>query len=319
MRKTIIYVFIIIGLITLFNSVYFVREDEYAIIKRFDKVVDIKYEAGLGIKPPFIDNKSSLTKRVVMYDLAPTDVLTRDKKSMIADTYAVWRITDPLKFLQTAVTVNALQERINATVWGSLKTTITAIDQLDIIESRTNNSLNEIILMNAKASLEDYGVELMDVQIKKFDLPDSNKTSVYERMISERNQIAATYTAEGEEEANMIRNTANKEKEIIISRARALSAELEAEGESEYMRILAEAYNSPERADFYQFIRTLDALKLTMKGDKILIMPSDSSLTQVLIGVWDTEAAQSVTESGAATQPQNQERGETYETDTEGE
>lgn len=284
MKRIIAALFLLIVVIVGLNSVYYVHEGEYAIIKRFDKVIKVREYSGVGLKTPFVDSKSSLTKKYVMYDLAPSEVLTKDKKSMIADTYAVWHIVDPLKFLQTAGNIYEINRRLDATVYGSLKTTIGSIDQVDIIESRTNNSLNSMILSNAITSLDSYGIKLLDVQIKKFDLPASNKTAVFERMISERNQIAATFTAEGEEEANKIRYTADKEKEIIVSQAKAQSATLEAEGESEYMKILANAYNSTERAEFYEFIRTLDTLKLTMKGDKTLILSKDSSLVQSLIG-----------------------------------
>ena len=283
MRKILLGVFIFIVLLVTPNTLYFVHEGEFAVIKRFEEIVDVRYSAGLGIKIPFLDTKMSLTKKFVMYDLEPSEVLTKDKKSMIADTYAVWQIVEPRRFLQTAGNIPEMERRLDATVYGGLKTTIGSIDQVDIIESRTNNSLNAMILNNAKASLDNYGINLIDVQIKKFDLPSSNKNAVYERMISERNQIAATFTAEGDEEANKIRYTADKEKEIIISQAKARSAQLEAEGESEYMKILANAYNSDERADFYEYIRTLDTLKITMKGDKTLIMSSDSILVRTLI------------------------------------
>ena len=285
MRNAVLGIAVFVAVIIIANTFFYVHEGEYAVVKRFEEVVDIRSNAGMAMKIPFVDSKMSLTKKYVMYDLEASEVLTKDKKSMIADTYAVWKIVEPRRFLQTAGNIRELERRLDATVYGSLKTTIGAIDQVDIIESRTNNSLNDMILGNAKATLENYGIELLDVQIKKFDLPASNKNAVFERMISERNQIAATYTAEGEEEANKIRYTADKEKEIIVSQARARSAELEAEGESEYMRILTGAYNSAERADFYEFLRTLDALKITMKGNKTLIISSESNLVKTLIGV----------------------------------
>lgn len=273
----------IIVLLALLNSVYFVQEGEYAIIKRFDKVVEVRVNPGLGLKIPFLDNKSNLTKKLSFYDVSPSEVITKDKKSMIVDTYTVWKIVEPLKFLQTAGNVNEVERRLEATIYGSLKTTIGELNQIDIIESRTNNGINEAILNNSINSLGNYGIELVDVQIKKFDLPTSNKSAVFDRMISERNQIVATYLAEGEEEANKIRNTADKEKEIIVSKAQADSAQIIGEGEKEYMKILATAYNSVERADFYEFIRGLDALKVTMKGDKTVILSQDSKLVERLM------------------------------------
>jgi len=286
MRGSAILPVIFIAALVVLNSIYFVYEGEYGIIKRFDEVVAVKHQAGLGIKIPFIENKTSLTKKYVMHDIQQTDVLTLDKRSMIVDTYAVWHIVDPLRFLQTAATIREGERRIENTVYGTLKTTISEINQAEIIESRTGeyNVLNQRILDNARESLGDFGVNLVDVQIKKFDLPESNKNAVFERMISERNQIAARFLAEGEEEAGMIRYAANKEQEIIISQSRAQAARLEGEGESEFMRILAAAYNTTDRAAFYEFLRTLDALRITMRGDTTIVMPGDSALPRTIIG-----------------------------------
>ena len=290
MRGSVILSVIFVIVILALNSLYYVYEGEYGIIKRFDEVVDVKYEAGLGIKVPFIDSKSSLTKKLVMHDIKPTEVLTMDKKTMIVDTYAVWEIVEPRVFLKRAGSIGQIQERIEATVFNSLKMAIGTRNQVQIIELRAgtraeeeDESLSEAILSNAVSSLRDYGVHLVDVQIKKFDLPDSNKDAVFERMISERNQTAAGILAEGEEKANMIRYETDREKEVILSVARRDAAKLEGEGESEFMSILSAAYNTPERAEFYEFLRTLDALKISMRGDKTFIMPGDSALAQTMI------------------------------------
>ena len=277
-------IFLAVAAFVALNSIYFVHEGEYAIIKRFDKVVNVPAEAGLNFKIPFLDSKSSLTKKLEFYDVSPSDVITKDKKSMIVDTYAVWRISDPYTFLRQAGNVYEIERRLEASIYGSLKTTIGSLDQMDIIASRTNNSINEAILLNSVISMRAYGVELVDVQIKKFDLPESNKNSVFDRMISERNQIVATYHAEGEEEANKIRYTADKEKEIIVSKAQAEAAQIAAEGEREYMRILASAYSTKDRADFYEFLRGLDAVKLSLQGDKTIIMNNNARLAEIING-----------------------------------
>ena len=283
-RKIALLIIFAAAVVVALNSIYFVQEGEYAIIKRFDKVVNIPMEAGLNFKVPFLDNKSSLTKKLEFYDVSPSDVITKDKKSMIVDTYAVWRISDPYTFLRQAGNVYEIERRLEASIYGSLKTTIGSLDQMDIIASRTNNSINEAILLNSVNSMSAYGVELVDVQIKKFDLPESNKDSVFDRMISERNQIVATYHAEGEEEANKIRYTADKEKEIIVSKAQAEAAQIEAEGEREYMRILASAYSTKDRADFYEFLRGLDAVKISLQGDKTIILNNNARLAEIING-----------------------------------
>ena len=290
MRVSVIISIALIGLLIGLNSIYFVYEGEYAVITRFNQIVDVRNvdgnQTGPRLKIPFIESKSSLTRKFVMYDILETDVLTLDKRSMNVDTYVVWRIYDPELFLRTAVTIREGERLIENTVYGTLKTTISEINQAVIIESRTGeyNRLNEIILANARRNFGNFGIELIDVQIKKFDLPETNRNAVFERMISERNQIAANFLAEGEEEANRIRYNVNREREVIVSEARASAATLEGEGEREFMRILAAAYTGYERAEFYEFIRTLDALRLTMQGDKTLILPGDSALTRTMIG-----------------------------------
>jgi len=295
MRVSAILTIILIGLIVGLNSLYYVHEGEYGIIKRFDQVVDvINWEGdqrgrgpGLYVKIPFIESKTPLTRKYRMHDIQQTDVLTRDMRSMIVDTYAVWHIVNPQVFLQTAATIPEAEQRIENTVYGTLKRTISDITQSEIIEARAGTdidaSLNAKVLKNARDTLGNFGIDLLDVQIKKFDLPESNKNAVFERMISERNRIAARFLAEGEEEANKIRYDVDRQKEIIVSEARAEAATLEGEGEREFMRILAAAYTGAERAEFYEFLRTLDALKLSMRGDKTLIMPGDSALTRTLI------------------------------------
>jgi membrane protease subunit HflC len=287
MRVSAILAIIVVGILIGLNSVYFVYEGEYGIIKRFDEVIEggVKDEAGLGIKIPFIESKTSLTKKYVMLDIQQTDVLTLDMRSMTVDTYAVWHIVNPRLFLQTAATVPEGERRIENTVYGTLRTTISKKNQSEIIEARAGEyaTLNDEVLTSSREALGNFGISLIDVQIKKFDLPESNRNTVFERMISERERIAARLRAEGEEAANRIRYEVDREKEIIVSEARAKAAKLEGEGESEFMRILATAYNNPERASFYEYLRTLDALRATMRGDKTLLMPGDSALTQPII------------------------------------
>ena len=140
------------------------------------------------------------------------------------------------------------------------------------------------IVEKVQPAFNEYGIEIIDNEIKRLDLPSENKAAVYSRMISERNQIAAEYIAEGNEESQKIINSANKDIAVIVSEAEATAEQIRATGESEYMRIISEAYNSAERSEFYEFIRSLDALKITMKGEKTLFLPIDSPLTSLFIG-----------------------------------
>ena len=139
--------------------------------------------------------------------------------------------------------------------------------------------------MDAQAKEKGYGIHVEDVKIKQFDLPDSNLNAVYQRMISERNQMAEKYTAEGNYDATLIRNEVDKEVNITVSNAEAEAAKLVAEGEAEYMRLLAQAYDTKDKKDFYEFTLALDALKASLNGDeKTIILDENSELAKILMG-----------------------------------
>lgn len=259
-------------------------ENEYTLVKRFGKVERIISKAGLSFKVPFLDSTDTLPRTLLMYDLTQSDVITQDKKTMVVDSYVLWRITDPLKFVQTLTYVSAAESRINAITYNSIKNVISRMEQNDVIQSR-DGSLSTDIMENIKETVGNteaqYGISFISVETKHLDLPADNKAAVYERMISERNNTAAKFTAEGESEAKKIRTETDNEIVISISEAEAEAAKIISEGEAEYMRILSEAYNTPERAEFYTFVRSLDAAKLSMTGDKTIILNSDSPLAQI--------------------------------------
>jgi len=257
----------------------FVPENRYVIIKRFNQVVERYSEPGLRFKIPFLDEASELPKNALMYDLKPSEVLTVDKKTMAVSSYVVWRIEDPLLFLQRVVTTKEAENRLDAIVFNAVKNTIGTMDQTEVVSSR-GKDLDAAITEAVRKPMEDYGVHVIDVQLKQFDLPQDNKEAVYKRMISEREQIAAKYIAEGKEQAEIIKNEADKNASVTLSEAKATAERYKAEGESEYMKILAEAYAGADRAEFYEFMRAMDALKLSMKGDKTLMLPLDSPLTK---------------------------------------
>lgn len=256
--------------------------NEFTVIKQFGKIVDVRQEPGLSFKIPFIQSAEKIENEVLLYDLAVSDVMTKDKKSMIADCFALWRIEDPQKYTQTlsAQKSNA-ESRIDAIVYNSLKNVISSLSQEEVISGR-DGALAKAIMDNIGDTLSQYGIVLLAVETKSLDLPDENKKAVYERMISERNNIAATYQAEGQEEAKEISNKTKAEIIVMQSEADARAAEIIAKGEAEYMRILSETYNNPEKAEFYLFLRSLDAAKATMTGNnKTLIIDESSPVAQV--------------------------------------
>jgi membrane protease subunit HflC len=278
-----ISVFIILAVLILAQGCMVVTyPDEYTIIKQFGRIESIRETPGLSLKLPFIQTAESIQNEVLLYDLAVSDVMTKDKKSMIADCFVLWEIEDPYKYTQTLSAQKSNAEfRIDTIVYNSLKNVISSLSQEEVISGR-DGELTKAIMENIGDTLGQYGIRLLAVETKSLDLPDENKNAVYERMISERNNIAATYQAEGQEEAKEISNNTTAEIIVMQSQANAQAEEIIAKGEAEYMRILSEAYNDPEKADFYLFLRALDAAKATMTGDnKTLIIDETSPIAQI--------------------------------------
>ena len=314
--KSIVIALLLIGIIVLVNSMVITRQNQFKLIRQFGRVDRVVTDAGLSFKIPFVESVDVIPKELLLYDIAASDVITSDKKTMIVDSYVLWHVTDPLKFAQTlSCSVNNAEGRIDAIVYNAMKNTISNMKQDEVIRSRdgkmtvtvdepeeavTNNdmeittekeevieitSLTEEIMSQINHVEGQYGIEIVTVEVKKLDLPDDNKQAVYTRMISERENIAAQYTAEGKSEAKIIENTTDKEVSIMLSDAQAKAEATIAEGEAEYMRILSDAYSDPQKTDFYSFVRALDALKESISGDnKTVILSDDSPIAQIFNG-----------------------------------
>lgn len=276
-----VFAIVIIGA----SSIVITQENEYSLVRQFGKIDHVVSEAGVSFKIPFIQSVDTLPKQTLLYDLSPSDIITSDKKTMICDSYILWHITDPIKFAQTLnCSISNAESRLDAIVYNSTKNIISSTSQDDVISGR-NGKLSQAIMDNIGTSLDQYGIELLDFETKKLDLPSDNKAAVYERMISERDNIAATFTAEGSSEAQKIRNTTDMEVTVMLSEAEKEAAILIAEGEAEYMRILSEAYNDASKQEFYSFVRSLDALKISMQGNnKTVILSPDSPIAQIFYG-----------------------------------
>lgn len=267
------------------SSIVITNKNEYNLVRQFGKIVRVIDREGVSFKVPFLQEVKALTKETMLYDLVPSDVITKEKKTMISDSYVLWRISDPLKFAQSLnSSMSNAENRINTAVYNATKNTIGSMYQDEVISGR-EGTLADAVISSVEGNLNQYGIEILDFELKQLDLPDDNKNSVYERMISERNNIAATYTAEGNSEAKQIRNTTDKEVAIQISDAKRQAEILVAEGEAEYMKILADAYSDEDKTDFYSYVRSLDALKASLgKGDKTVILSADSPIAQVFSG-----------------------------------
>lgn len=281
--KIVLPIVVIVLAFLLSGACFFTTEaDEYSIVRQFGAVVKIVDEPGLSMKVPFIQSISTLPKTEMLYDLAVSDVITSDKKSMVADSFVLWRISDPLKFIQSlSGNVANAEYRIDTVVYNSLKTVISSMRQEEVISGR-DGLLAQRIMDNVGSAFDNYGITLLAIETKRIDLPDENKSAVYERMISERANIAASYTAEGAAEAKQIRNEADKSVSITLSEANASAEKLKAEGEAEYMRILSEVYDTPEEADFYEFMRALDMAENALSaGNKTLVVSADSPIAKI--------------------------------------
>ncbi|NLK39993.1 MAG: protease modulator HflC [Clostridiales bacterium] len=283
---TLIIVLVVIGIIVFFSSAYTVKENEFAFVIRFSKIIDTVSTPGLHFKVPFLDTAVKYSNAIQVYNIPTSDVINKDKENMIIDSYVLWRIGNPLTFYKTLGTTAEAERRLDAVTYNALKNYIGTLHQKEIIKEDDplkRNSLCQTIADDVTEKALEYGIDIIDVKIKRIDLPKDNEQAVFSRMISERNQMADKYTAEGSKTATVIRNEVDKEVDIIISNAKAEAARIEAEGESEYMRLLAEAYNTVDRQEFYEFMIALDALKSSLVGEnKTIILGPDSPLAKIL-------------------------------------
>lgn len=284
-KSIIIAAAVFIIAIVLFNSTaYTVKTNNAAIIIQLGKINNVVTEPGLHFHSPFIETVTNVYVGDILYDIPTSDVITSDKKSMIADDYVIWHISDPTKYYQTLGAIrNRAEERIEAAVYNATKNTISSMKQEEIIAAR-GSTLTDLITKEANSDISQYGIVIGLAEIKALDLPDDNKEAVYERMISERNNIAAGYTAQGQADARVLKNETDKQVSIITANAEKEAAKIEAEGEARYMQILSEAYNDEGKAEFYNYLRSLDALKSLATGRNTLILDKNSAFAKILYG-----------------------------------
>ena len=285
-KKLIIIPCVIIAFGVLLSSFVVTKPGEYRVIKQFGRIVHVfendGTSYGVNFKIPFIQSETVISSKLRLSDLPVSDVMTSDKKSMIADCFVMWKIEDPVKFIQKlSGSVQNAESRISSNVYNALKNVISSLSQEEVISGR-DGDLAQLLTDSLGTNLETYGIKIQKIETKMLDLPDENKDAVYNRMISERNNIAASYTAQGEQQAQEIKNDTNETVTVLLAQAEKEAATLVAEGEAEYMRILSEAYNDESKADFYSFVRQLDAVKVTLKnGDNTIVLDKDSPIAEL--------------------------------------
>ena len=275
---------IIVGLVLIFSVLYKNPYKYTTLVVQLGKIKTIENNAGLHAKAPFISKTVQIYMGDNMYDIAPSDVITADKKSMIADNFVVWQVTDPVLYYKTLGAIDGrAEERIDAAVYNATKNTISSMTQSEIIAAR-GKTLTNMITKESNSDISQYGIVIKSAEIKALDLPDDNKNAVFERMISERAKIAASYTAQGEADARLIKNDTDRQVKEITAEANKEATILIAEGEAEYMSILSDAYGSTEKAAFYSYLRGLDSLKSLVNKDNTIILDKNSEYARILYG-----------------------------------
>lgn len=282
--KILLYSLLTLLVVILPFSYFTVETNEIVYITQFGKVTKIIEEPGINFKLPFVQSTNRITKKLQHYDAPVTDIITKDKKSMICDNFIIWRVDDPLKYIRTLnANSNRARERIEAAVYNAIKASISSMTQDEVIASR-GSTLTNIITKESNSDIGSYGLYIEKVEIKALDLPNDNKEAVYKRMISERNNNAAALWAEGKSEAQKIKNKTDRTVISMLAEANQSSDIIIANGESEYMRILGEFYNSKEKIELYLYIRGLDSLVNSFKNgnNKTIILDKDSDIVKLL-------------------------------------
>ncbi|MBU5212532.1 MULTISPECIES: protease modulator HflC [Heyndrickxia] len=279
-----IILIIIFGLIL--SNIFIVKEGEYKVIRQFGEVVKIKSEPGLGFKLPFIQSVTTLPKYQMTYDVSKAEINTKDKKRMIIDNYAIWKIVDPKKMITNARNVDNAENRMEEFIYSVVRAELGNLNYEEIIndEVSSRGSLNDKVtdMVNDLLAKDNYGIVVTDVRTKRTDLPEENEQSVYTRMISERETKAQEYLSKGDAEKNTIEAKTDKVVKEMLSKAQADAEVIRSEGEGEAAKIYNEAFSKDK--EFYHLFRTLESYKKTIGDQTMIILPSDSPYAKLLMG-----------------------------------
>src|SRR5579885_3168089 len=274
----------IAGFAALWLTFFPVKETQFVLVTQFGRPVRMVPEAGLHVKWPF-QSATYFDRRLRIYNPRPSEFLTRDKKNIVIENYVVWQIQDPVRFVQTVGDPIAAEMRLHDIIWSGLSAALGTHD-LDSIVSASPEKvqaaamLDNLTALTDRAALEQYGINVVDVRIKRLNLPEQNKQSVFARMRAERERIARQYRAEGEEQALSIRADADRQKEEILSVAYKQAEKVKGEGDAESTRIYGQAYSKNPR--LYKLLRTLESYRKVIDEKTTAILSSDSELLKVL-------------------------------------
>jgi membrane protease subunit HflC len=272
------------GLLLLYLTFYTTRETEFALITQFGRPVRTVMNAGLHVKWPF-QSILRFDRRLRVYNPRPSEFLTRDKKNLVIENYVAWRIEDPDRFVKSVGDTASAEMRLHDIIWSGLSAALGTLD-LESLVSASQDKVQAAAMLDMLTSRTDltalgqYGIRVVDVRIKRLNLPEQNKQAVFARMRAERERIAMQYRAEGEEQALVIRATADREKEAILSAAYKDAETVRGEGDAEATRIYGQAYSKDPH--FYKLVRTLESYKKVLDDKTTIILNSDSALLKVL-------------------------------------
>ncbi|TKC15767.1 protease modulator HflC [Robertmurraya kyonggiensis] len=279
-------VIVIAVIILIFTNLFVVKEGEYKVIRQFGEVVRIDNTPGITYKIPFIQTVTTLPKYQMTYDVKEAEINTKDKKRVLIDNYAVWRIEDPKKMISNARTVVNVETRMQEFIYSVVRAELGQLNYEEIIndEKSSRGSLNDRITerVNELLANDNYGIVVTDVRIKRTDLPAENEQSVFTRMISERQSTAQGYLSQGDAEKNRIEADTDKNVKEVLAQASADAEIIRAEGEAEAAKIYNEAFSKDP--EFYSLFRTLESYKKTINDETVIVLPSDSPYARLLMG-----------------------------------
>ena len=277
------------ALIIVFANLYVVKENEYKVVRQFGEVVKFESEPGLQMKVPFIQSVTTLPSNLMTHDMTEEEISTRDKKRIIIDNYTIWRVTDPKALISNAGQLINAENRMEELIYSALRTEFGQTDYGDIINEKISErgNINDRVTarVNELISSANFGIEVMDVRIRRTDLPEENEQSVYTRMVSERQSIAQKYLSEGDAEKRSKEADTDQQVQVLLATAKKEAAVIQAEGEAQAAQIYNAAYSKDP--EFYSLYRTLESYKKTIGDETMIILPSDSPYAKLLSGQID--------------------------------
>ena len=264
-----------------FSSIFIVDETQQVVILQLGKPVKTVTKPGLNVKLPFpFQEKITFDDRLLEYDSPPEEILSKDKKSLIVDNYVRWKIVDPLQFLKTVQAIPTAKSRMDDIVYSELRRELGTHDMVEII-TENREEIMDIVTRQSNSATLAYGISVVDVRIRRVDLPAENEESIYARMEAERKRQANKFRSEGEEEAQKIRAATDRDKTIILADAYKEAEKIRGEGDARAVQIYARSYSADPK--FYEFVRTLDTYKQVVDDKTTLVLPSGSKLFKLLI------------------------------------